>query len=300
MSYRTSRSKLDRIRQAAIPLNITNRQVDPGPITALFDGTTCIGLGEPTHGDATSLRLKLAIMTSVSRNRDRVGIAWERGPAQIRLIKQAQASTGGLPPEIRRWIYPWVSQEMDDVLRWTEAHNSDRPGAVTLGGVDVDNLGPAEIYTEIARALTTGDHDVVMAVADAATRAPEVLPSTDVLRQIAKACRLLSELAALPEADRLILQAAGQWAHLKLLAGGQEKGHETASEYRDRCMAKNLLRWRRDANCQPTFFSAHNGHISREPWMAGGHLKAALADGYLSIGMAFAQGRFYAGTARPG
>jgi erythromycin esterase len=77
-------------------------------------------------------------------------------------------------------------------------------------------------------------------------------------------------------------------------------GDTTASEFRDKCIADNLIEQRRIHDPDVVLLTAHNGHISRSRPMAGWHLRKAAGLDYFSLGIAFGVGSFNAGTARGG
>jgi erythromycin esterase len=287
-----------RIREAAAPLNVADDLPDPAPIIKLLGSANVIGLGEPTHGDAESLRLKHALVRAIARANRRTLVAWERGPGNMRHVASFLAADQELPHESRRWIYPWVYREVDDLLRWARDANRDRPGTVSLCGVDMDGPPPPSALDALAAALGGTEAGPIERIRR------DVVESGSLPEDVHWYETTLAALAGLPAAglapsDRLLLDAAVQWTRYRLLTVTEREG-TAATAYRDGCMAENLVAQRRIHEPDVVIYWAHNAHVAVNPSMAGWHLHRSQELDYVSVGVAFGGGSFDAGTARDG
>ena len=294
------------IRKVAEPLRTVDKSLDPTPILQLVGSPDVIGLGEPTHGDAESMRLKHAVMRAVAGRGHRLLIAWERGVGNMRHIASFVAADQELPHGSRRWIYPWVYQEVDDLLLWVRDADRDRPGSVSLCGVDMDGPAPSAVLDELLAAVGSAGAAPLRLIRSNAAKfrdSPEDADRYQIM--LGALADLASAAQGLSRPDRLLLDATAQWARFGLLSVAESRSasaskRSAAAEHRDKCMAKNLIEQRCIHKPDVAIFSAHNGHVCVHAPMAGWHLARAPGLDYVSVGVAFGGGCFNAGTARDG
>lgn len=290
----------DGLDKLAVPISLS-RPDGLDRVAALASEADVVGIGEPSHGDADSLRVKLAVLQSLRRCGKQMILAWERGPAQIVFIKRRMSDRNGLAPEDRAWLYPWVSREMDEILSWIASAQRNGWPELHFVGIDMDNPGPPAPYLDLADRYGPFGAGVARTIGVYTARSSRpIRVSSDELHRVIEAGETFLARAQASLDDAMIVRAAIQWAHYRLLLEGGIEASETAYAYRDRSIAENLIAWRNGLGADLSILSAHNGHVSRDAWMAGGHLGASLGTGYIAIGSAFATGRFNACRPLPG
>jgi erythromycin esterase len=296
----------DAILEVAVPLGGIKGFPDPTPIVEFVGSSSVIGFGEPTHGDAESLRLKHDFMRAIARNRNHTLIAWERGVGNIRHIARFLAADQEIPHESRCWMYPWVYQEVDDVLHWVREANRVRAGTVSLCGIDMDGPPPTVVLDELepaVGALGSGPLGSIRRQIIESGRFPEDPDRYHAV--LAAVAELQMAVKTLARPDWILLEATAQWARHRLLKLSEPNASSAgdrapSAEHRDGCMAVNLLAHRCDNRPDVIVLSAHNAHVSLDEHMAGWHLARALGLEYVSVGVAFGGGSFTAEAASHG
>lgn len=290
------RGAVDAVRGAALPLAWDRGFPDVGPLVELLGDADVIGLGEPTHGDVESIRLKHAVVRALAQRRRRTLVAWERGVGNMELV--ALAVKDGAFEQGRRWLYPWVYDEVEDFMRWIRDANRLQTDAVAVGGVDMDGPPPEPV---LDRLIATGGPAItepLQAIRDAAVPTSGAPDDADWYRAVLAPFDQLLTSNVFCDVDRLLLVATAQWLDSELLVREASQEGSASAAFRDRCMADNVVEQWRIHEPDVTVVWAHNGHVSLDPGKSGWHL-ARSSLSYASVGVAFGAGTFDAGTSLP-
>jgi erythromycin esterase-like protein len=169
----------------------------------------------------------------------------------------------------------------------------------------MDGPGPIDVFEQLAAAVTDArGTEALKEVIKAVTASRRAAPDAGIYRSVGVAIKvLLGATQDLSASDQLFVEATAQWAKFGRLSLAENVNWDTGSdtepsEFRDRCIALNLNVQRQIHQPNTTIFTAHNGHVSRVPSMAGGHLAGSSQFDYLAVGFAFGLGSYNAGTAR--
>ena len=291
-----TQSDISEIKSIAVPIKKSDDSYDVSSIFSEISGASIIGLGEPSHGDKTSLHIKRAIVEALVEQGSHLTIGWERGPGNVQQLSESITKYEPQPVSGLRWLYPWVSAE---ALELFKRFVLDETGKLEFYGVDMDGPAPHPQYEGlIAQGCPAQE------LLGELKKLNVTEPDGQSLHHIQGICETL--LQSDPDHPRHIenlLRATSQWAQFRSLQINSD-GHVSASqvttahEFRDSCLSDNVLKLHQNAPQNTTIFSAHNGHISRKSTMAGGKISERIGSSYLALGMAFGSGRFYAGTAK--
>ncbi|MFW2543078.1 erythromycin esterase family protein [Primorskyibacter sp. 2E107] len=280
-----TRDSIQSMQAEAHPLPTGAGGPDVTFLLPLLDGASVIGIGEPTHGDATSLQLKQALIAALANKAPTPVVAWERGPGHVTETLNRLHANVAPPEEQMRFLYPWVSGEAHALFEWLA--RTDTP---EVHGIDMDGPVPHTLFDTLA--VPDPDHARALM---ARSRGPE--PEHAALRALESWALAQARNTNLAPRQQILVSSTAQWARFRLatLSDDPDAGR-TAQALRDGCMADNVLDLADHST--PVIFSAHNGHVSRKSNMAGGRLLERLGESYRAVGMAFGTGSFCAGTAK--
>lgn len=285
-------SDIEAMLNAAVPVFGVDGAFSSDELLSILSGYRVIGLGEATHGDATSFLLKRALISGLVSREKSVIVAWERTPAQMFLFDQFVRGGAETALDEIGLIYPWVYDEVWELMLWLRTHNSSADTPVRLFGVDMEAPPLPVALRELAERYTAleGFADTFVD----GLREPD-LRTREWCETLAPAIDAAST-AALSIEDLLLLRTARQWLESQRV--GLEPGRALSGPSRDSSMAANLA-WITAHDDATVIYWAHNGHVCRYPGMAGSHLEALLPDEYLSVGVAFGNGSYVAGSPDP-
>jgi erythromycin esterase len=284
-------SDIEAMLNAAIPVLGVDGDFNSDELLSILSGYRVIGLGEATHGDATSFLLKRALISALVSREKSVIIAWERTPMMLLFDQFVRGGAEAALDEIGL-IYPWVYDEVWELMLWLRTHNSSAARPVRLSGVDMEAPPLPFALREFTERYTAleGFADTFVD----GLREPD-LRTREWCETLAAAIDAAST-AALSVEDLLLLRTARQWLENQRV--GREPGQALSGPSRDSSMAANLA-WITAHDDATVIYWAHNGHVCRYPGMAGSHLGELLPDGYLSVGVAFGNGSYVAGSPDP-
>jgi len=252
----------EQLQAQAIPLAGADPDItedDLAPLLERLAGAWLIGLGEATHGDHESFAFKQRLIQSLVRRGQCDVVIFERGVAEMDAYdRYVTGQTDTLT--IGGQLYPWVTEEVRDLLRWLRAWNADG-GWVWFAGMDMqspqglslalrllDELGIVApiawpmLEQEVSEPGLTTDW-----YAGALERWRETAPPSLDLRE--EHCRWITLLA----------DTFRQWLEVRLLAGQPDS---RPWMLRDQFMAGNALaQLARFGPDTKGVIWAHNGHV---------------------------------------
>jgi len=280
---------------------------DIEPFLPLAVSSSVIGLGEATHGTRESFQLKHRLIRLLAERGVLRTVAFECGLAPGRLIDTYVRFGDGSAREAlaRQRYWCWENEEVLALVEWLREHNLGLPAdeRVAFVGVDVQRVESG--FAELLAGLESS-------VGDQNPLASERYPG--ILSEAAAAVRwlIVGKLnAGSPQAGRAVqvLFQAAEWlgtSELRALCRNVARyvdvylnpEHEDGLVMRDEYMAATALEVLEERPGLMVVW-AHNEHIAVNPEYfgtkaMGHHLRSALGDGYLALGMLFGGGSFLA------
>lgn len=274
---------------------------------AVAASRSVIGLGEATHGTQESFQLKHRLIRLLAEHGGLRTVAFECGLAPGRLIDQfvrfGQGSAREVLAQQRYWC--WENEEVLALIEWLREHNSGLPADERIAFVGVDVQRVESGLPELLAALEGSTRDQDSAGSES---------RSTVLSEAAQTVRWLmdGELdAGSPQAGQAVrhLFGAAEWLgtpELRALCRNVARyvdvylnpEHEDGLVKRDEYMAATVLEVLKERPGLMVVW-AHNEHAAVNPEYfgtraMGHHLRSALGDGYLSLGMLFGEGAFLA------
>lgn len=290
-------------------------EADVGPfdvLIPLLGDAQVIGLGEATHGDATSLRWRHSVIRWLAERHNLTTVVMERDAADVAALDDyVQGHSDHLPLDHRH--YPWVNEETAETIRWMRQWVMGG-NDLRLAGMDVGSLrAPSELARRMSQVDTVPEpaRRLVGLIRAAEEEGWEQAQTPDWWQEVS-ACGAdvesflpdVLQRAGLNEFEgalwTVLAKSSRMWGEHALISA-RDGAWPAGGHYRDRCMAENALTFvEAAAPGSRAALWAHNGHVCLDANMAGGVLRKRLGDRYQAWGCLFGEGRFVAGTALPG
>lgn len=267
-----------------------------------------IGLGEATHGTREAFQLKHRLIRALAEAGGLRTVAFECGMAAGRLIDEYVRFGSGEAREAlaQQGYWCWENHEVLELIEWLRRHNARlAPGErIAFVGIDVQKVEPG--LPELLAALEVADErpsassgdDLVLRTLEAAARAVGQLLSGEMVRDAPIAASAVKDLfEAAPRlatpGQRALCRNAARYVDTYL-----NPERENGLEVRDEYLAATVLETLAERPGLAVVW-AHNEHVAVNPDFfgtraMGHHLREALGEGYLSLGMLFGEGAFLA------
>ena len=306
------------IRSRAIPLKGVEAGqgfADLQPLKALVGNATVVGLGEATHGTREFFQLKHRMLEFLVSELGFRVFAIEANLPEAFAVDDYVVNGKGDPAQALAGLYFWTwnTEEVLEMIKWMRAYNVDpaHQDKLRFYGVDMQFEGVA--LAQAKAWLAT------VAPAEAKGLA-EVAGEMAALKGKGERESRPDDLKAWTEAQGKLEGIIGRLAAMKLSGDDVDRQLQNlrvlvqfAASHaqtdgglavRDASMAANLSWVQAREHGAKVVLWAHNGHISVLPGSRVGadpmgcHLRKALGQAYLPIGLAFGEGGFRA--AAPG
>lgn len=292
---------------------------DLEPFRAMIGDARVVGLGEATHGTREFFLFKHRLLEFLVSEMGFDTLAIEDSFAEAQAVNEYVLHGTGDPASALRAMGYWVwnTQEVLDMIHWMRAWNADPGHARKIRFVGIDMYKWANSTAAVRAYLAQVDPDY----------AAEVGPLLDRFASDASRSRYngkrpsekradaagLADLLIHFDANRAAWSGGtGEeaWAtarqHARVVGQCQRywstPNEKVMENVRDESMAENVL-WLRDliGPAGRMVVWAHNGHITGQDrsWgmtAMGVHLKGALGDDYVSVGLHFDRGTFISKT----
>lgn len=276
----------------------------PTRIASALANARVVGLGEATHGQHESFEAKRALTMELVRAHGFRVVAYEASAARARACDayvqgasdDATAALQGLGMLV--WRVEENAALLDDLRAWNRAVSpSDR---VRIVGVDVqDPAAAAERLAELVRGRSIELADRALSIAPGIDAAVQRLWSGDIA-EYERLSQLAQSVLDDVEAQRETFGASADEAALRARELRLAIGMYHSQGGRDRALAEMLVAQLRDG--ERAVWWAHDAHVACgalrylgvDELAAGGHLRRALGDAYVSVGFAYGEGEFAA------
>lgn len=283
---------------------------DLAPFLELAATRTVIGLGEATHGTREVFQLKHRLIRALAEGGGLRTVAFECGLAAGRFIDDYVRFGRGTAREAltQQGYWCWENHEVLTFIEWLGEHNSHLPPdeRIAFAGIDVQKIEPGLPELLAALASRPGPHNARGSasdlgsgiVQDAAQAVQWLLEEPNRGDgQAAAAVRTLTQAApVLPTPElRALCRNAARYVDTYL-----NPEHDDGLAKRDEYLAATALEILAERPGLMVVW-AHNEHVAINPDFfgtraMGHHLREALGNDYLALGMLFDQGAFLART----
>jgi len=284
----SARRRLDGVEDCAVPIDALS----------LPDGVRVAALGEASHGNQEFQQLRLTLLQRlVAQGYTAFALELDYGDGLL-LNDYIQGGSGDGAALVRQLSTPVCRTEQTlELIEWMRAYNGTAPetGKLRFYGVDMQN-GEASAARLIAYCEALPLPGLAADLAKIKTLTiPSALDQAAAAELSQSLSRVCAALEAAPGSDAeraVVLQAAR--ALMQAMGTYEIHGEEAYYNYRDHCMADNIL-WALEREQAlgggKLLLAAHNSHISRRdsslPDNMGLFLSEALGDAYYSIGTDF-------------
>lgn len=313
------------IRQRGIPLPTADPAMPLTDLARLRDivgDASVVGIGPSTYGGHEQFTLTHRVVRFLVEELGFRTVATEDDwDVALDLDRYVRTGEGDLDALMKGAGVPWRVRELADAVEWIRQYNTTHDEQVRFVGVGVIDTRAA-VYQEVTRYVERVAPDRRTALR---SHFDVIEPTTDqpvphfIMRvtdkdawvQHARDALALVESLPHPEGDQehaLMVQHVRQ-----ILFCYEHYAHHLVDDgYRDAKMAENLLWWRTHTGHRIAYWST-NAHSVRSAELTisvpprgvltfrptGDHLRAALGDGYLSLGITFDHGEVNSGWGLP-
>lgn len=256
----------------------------------LFSQAKIIGAGESTHGTAEFTETRLSLFKHLVENQGYTIFFLEADFSACqrvnRYIQGEEDSVQQALSEIRLW--PWLTHEMIALIEWCKEYNVTHPHALSFVGCDMQMV--YDDYTELNRRLNSSYSETL----DSIFMDLNYTASAGFLEQRAKRWKALQdelaqkEQAIVESIDYTMLSnSVDQW-FTNVLNGSKHYN------FRDSCMATNMLHYLDKFPDSKSLYFAHNWHVSNTIYTyktsyatrtTGAFLKEKLGTEYVPIAL---------------
>lgn len=282
---------------------------DLAPLLQLTTSGSVIGLGEATHGTREAFQLKHRLIRALAERGGLRTVAFECGLAAGRLIDEYVRFGRGAAREalLRQGYWCWENREVLEFIEWLRQHNAplDPAERVAFVGIDAQVIEPG--LPEIEAALESCVEAHRVEAEDRGPGAHGLLEAVDVVRRLL-AEELTRAAADAGSAARALMAAAPRLPTPELRALCRNAARyvdvylnperEDGLVMRDEYLAAAVQEARAERPGLMVVW-AHNEHVAVNPDFFGAramghHLREALGERYLALGMLFGEGSFLA------
>ncbi|PHR29584.1 MAG: hypothetical protein COA38_11205 [Fluviicola sp.] len=273
---------------------------DLSALDSLFMNRKIIGVGESTHGTSEFTIMRHRLFRYLVENHDYNTFFLEADVGACRRINRyIHGEPDSILPavtEIRLW--PWLTTEMTELVEWMKEYNSNEQNNNKIEFVGCDMQLLKDDGIELSRIYTRNSDSLLN------DKLPEFdIDPSDTLALITSFSEWnefkLMTKSLNSRIDSLLRQSIDQWFERELTTSYR-------GNFRDSCMAVNMIAY---LNAKPNakgFYFAHNWHISKTNRInkynlpntksAGRYLFEELNDEYFCIAQDLNKGSFNAIT----
>lgn len=267
---------------------------DLGTLDSLFTNRKIIGVGESTHGTSefTAMRYRLFKYLVENHEFNTFFLEADVGACQRinRYIQGEKDSVHKALNEVRLW--PWLTKEMIDFIEWMREYNLTAQNKIDFIGCDMqliedDILELNRLYSMNCDSCSNNEFPIRVVNRTDTTL---LLNEYRKWNQFKLTCKAQSK-------NTLLCQSIDQWFN-----------HEFTTSYRgnfrDSCMAMNIITYINKNPNAKGFYFAHNWHVSKTNRINDGNIPNTKTTGhflyekygisYFSIAQDFLSGSFNA------
>jgi erythromycin esterase len=241
-----------------VPLNSFNSETENSDLSRIdnaFNESRLVGIGECTHGTSEFTPMRHRIFKFLVENYGFNTVFIEADySACLRLNRYINGETDNVNEAIFELLYfAWTTEEMKEFVEWMRGFNQSSDNKIQIIGCDMQSITDDKKEIErilrhnnidsipnFVRTLTSPDHDTVLV--------KQALNDWNIFYNSFKGFQ--------PDSSNLINATINQFLQHKLINSYQYN-------YRDSCMAINILNFLDRNPNSKGIWMAHNGHISK-------------------------------------
>jgi len=266
-------------------------------LDSVFAKSRIIGLGESTHGTSEFTTIRAEIFKFLVENHNYsiffLEADYNACSRVNRYIQGAEDDGKKAFLEVRLW--PWLTQEMLDLVEWMREYNLKHGNVLEFVGCDMQLM--VDDTLELQRYFSLNSK-----FEEFETKLPSLdfnWEDTALVRSKQKEWLQFSQdfLSTFPEEEPLPVQTVNQWFEEFNFTGNKWN-------FRDSCMANNLADYLERRPTKKGIYFAHNAHVGKiatqfEPdsftfRRAGDFLKERFGNQYFAVAFEFNTGSFNA------
>ena len=266
-------------------------------LDSTFEKVTLIGLGESTHGTSEFTIIRGEIFKYLVENHNYTVFFLEadfNACSRVnRYIQGAEDASKEALIEVRLW--PWLTQELLDLIEWMRSYNQNHDNRLKFVGCDMQLI--VDDRLELKRFFSDNPK-----YSEFVSQLPDLnfdTKDSTILKLKQKEWIEFSDnfYKSFPDEETLMISTVSQWFEDAIYKGYKEN-------FRDSCMAKNIADYLEKRPSIKGVYFAHNAHVSKiahryknlnEHMKRAGHfLDDRLKDKYFAIALEFNKGSFNA------
>ncbi|MES2799489.1 MAG: erythromycin esterase family protein [Bacteroidota bacterium] len=266
-------------------------------IDSIANSSTLIGLGESTHGTSEFTVLRKEIFQHlVEKHHFNTFFLEADYNACARVNRYIHGSNDDAKEalyEVKLW--PWLTQEMLDLVEWMRSYNFQNDNRLSFVGCDMQLI--IDDALELPRFLDQNEE-----FKELRTHLPNLdfdSKDSNLLQSRKKEWSQFANsfLEKFSAENALIVNSVSQWFECEVL---KVKNYN----FRDSCMATNIVEYLTANPSSKGIYFAHNGHVGKiynevkneqySQKRAGHYLDLALKEKYYTIALDFVEGNFNA------
>ncbi|HEU4470670.1 MAG TPA: erythromycin esterase family protein [Flavisolibacter sp.] len=303
-----SASEIAWIKKRSIPLLSIEPQGQHTDLDALYKLTgnpAIIALGEPTHGTSEVFTLRLRLLKYLVEQQGFTTLMLEDELPEAGLINDyVLYGRDTAVSLVKKLLFPvWQNEEMVALIEWMRTYNQTHDKKIQFRGMDMQSVRVAR--QNLLRFGRDNDPTLAGQVEELAKMTGRLSKNWESgQRPLIKdsLVKLTENIQAHFESR---LQDYGKkaqpdtlnWMQLNLAILAQyypNMDWEMSSDYRDSCMAQNIIDYYRQYPDTKMLIWAHNSHVSRAGGMMGYWLNRYFKKRYFNIGFATSEGTYTA------
>jgi len=282
---------------------VTDYDDDLKQLNPYFKDVTLVGMGESTHGTHEFFTMRHRMFKYLVEHHQFTTFFLEADYANCLRANTYIHGKDDVAIEIVKEIglWPWMTYEMVDLINWMRTYNQENPDK-KLSFIGVDMQKYKETITQMDHILrrynlSTTDSITCQKILNSNIHTINKPDELEIYKTTWEEKKTI-DIKLLEEKDKKIYTTLLR--HLTQIINQKFKW-EKKYDYRDICMAENILFHLEENTSIKGFFWAHNAHMSKrlykegkkKEWKsAGGRLKQKIGSQYFAIAQDFDKGTF--------
>jgi erythromycin esterase len=255
-------------------LSPTAETSDLSKLNSLFNNRKIIGIGESTHGTSEFTTMRHRLFKYLVENHGYNTFFLEADVGACRRVNRyvhgASDSLMTAMKEIKLW--PWLTEEMAELVNWMREYNSSEENINKVDFVGCDMQLIKDDHIELNRLFKLSSDSLINL--ESLKFELDRSDSNAVSNGFQEWENFKSLNAHLDsKIDNLLIQSIDQWFERELTAS-------YTGNFRDSCMATNMITYLDNNPNSKGFYFAHNWHISKSNRVNSNGLPNTKTTGY--------------------